>query len=90
MPKKADFERELKAQFASAARQGKSSITVNAGELHRLVGGYPPTKQGSHAMPTCCDVMHQHYRPGHDALISAPPSGRGASLTIRYTIPRRH
>jgi hypothetical protein len=38
-------------------------------------------------MPVCCAVMHAARRPG-DEILSSPPSGRGASLLIRYRLPR--
>ena len=88
MPNTLDFERELKNQLAFASKQGKPFLDVNAGELHRAVGGYPQLKQGSHAMPTCCNVMRAAQKLGKDVVLQSPPKGRGASLTIRYRLPR--
>ncbi len=38
-------------------------------------------------MPICCDVMQQERKAG-DVVVSEPEKGKGASLTIRYKIPR--
>ena len=84
MPGIDDFKAALRQHLADAERQGASSIDVNSGELHRAVGGYPSTR---HSMPTCCTVMYGEQR-ADDLLISRPPKGRGATLTIRYKLPR--
>ena len=68
----------LEASSASA-----SHADIQAGVLHRRVGGYPGR---SHAMPVCCDVMRAAMRAG-DIVLSQPPKGKGASLTIRYKLP---
>lgn len=59
-------------------------VDVNSGDLHRRLGGYPSQ---SHQMPTCCSVMWSIKGPG-DEVMSQPPSGKGATLTIRYQTPR--
>jgi 5-methylcytosine-specific restriction protein A len=79
-----DFETALHGQFATAIKMGKSDIVINSGELHRLVGGYPGN---NHRMPMCCSVMRAEMRVG-DAIINQPPKGNGASLSIKYTLPR--
>jgi 5-methylcytosine-specific restriction protein A len=84
MPSKDDFASELSRQFSDAAARGAPSVDINSGELHRIVGGYPGT---DHRMPICCDVMYAEYRTG-DAVLSRPPRGKGASVTIRYALPR--
>jgi len=77
-----DFRKELNAQMRRAKSRGAASIDINSGELHRAVGGYPgPT----HAMPNCCQVMRAAMR-GADTVVSEPPKGAGASLTIRYML----
>lgn len=81
---KQEFEEELRQRFRRAVERGEASIIVNSGDMHRSLGGYPAP---NHQMPTCCNVMHSHARVG-DEILSAPPSGRGASLTIRYRLPR--
>ncbi len=88
MPGSADFRIELATQMERARRQGAPHIEINAGELHRAAGGYPPAPGQHHAMPTCCNVMWAEHRKGNAEIISSPESGRGASLTIRYRLPR--
>ena len=84
MPTVEDFRRELRAQFRLAKTKGASYIEVNSGDLHRKLGGYPGQR---HAMPSCCNVMNEE-KGISDTVVSSPPKGRGASLTIRYKIPR--
>lgn len=55
-------------------------IDLNSGLIHREVGGYPGRK---HRMPICCDVM-KSFMKEDDEILSSPPKGNGASLTIRY------
>jgi hypothetical protein len=85
MPNKDEFREELHARFKRAMERGATEIEINSGELHRALGGYPAQK---HQMPTCCDAMQEEVRAG-DRVVSSPPRGRGASLTIRYELPRR-
>lgn len=59
---------------------GYGTVEVSAGVLHRMTGGYPGP---DHRMPVCCAVMQDNLGEG-DVVISSPPSGTGASLTIRY------
>ena len=88
MPTVADFQQEIDAQTKRAANQGRKSIEINAGELHRLVGGYPPKAGENHAMPSCCQAMWSRFDPLWDEEIEVPPSEKGASLTLRYSLPR--
>jgi hypothetical protein len=83
-PTAEDFSRELSRQLIRAENRGAGHIEINSGELHRVVGGYPGP---DHRMPTCCEVMRRSLRPGDEA-ISEPSGGNGASLTIRYKLPR--
>lgn len=41
MPSTDDFRQELAAMIKRAAQQGRTHVEVNAGELHRMLGGYP-------------------------------------------------
>jgi len=84
MPSPKDFQEELVRMIGEAEKQGLSSIEINSGALHRKVGGYPGN---SHRMPSCCEVMRQYMKSG-DVVIKAPPKGNGASLTIKYKLPR--
>ena len=78
----ADFIRVLQQIFLE--NSGNEFVDIRAGALHRRVGGYPGY---NHRMPICCKVM-QNARIGADEIIASPPSGQGASLTIRYYLPR--
>jgi hypothetical protein len=75
--------------FRSALRKKLSesqgdSVVVTSRELHILVGGYPSR---NHRMPTCCRAMREAKQPG-DEEIGGPQKGNGATLTIRYLLPR--
>lgn len=76
------FETALTEMLAHAADRGAKSVSVNSGNLHRSVGGYPGR---NHRMPICCEVMYARKGDG-DRVISAPPKGKGASLTIEYAV----
>lgn len=88
MPDAADFRTELQAQIARAERQRRPHIEVNAGELHRTVGGYPPKSGVSHWMPSCCKVMRDEFDSSRDEIVHQTESGTAPSLTIRYRLPR--
>jgi 5-methylcytosine-specific restriction protein A len=85
MPSVQDFRMELKAQLYRAQKRGLSHIDIKAGDLHRRLGGYPAQ---SHQMPSCCEAMYAEKNAG-DVIIARPPEGKGASLTVRYKLPRR-
>ena len=84
MPTARDFRSGLLAMFKEAEKQDLSSLTIEARRLHRQVGGYPGP---NHRMPTCCDVMLAEKR-ANDTIVPQPRKGKGASLTIQYTLPR--
>ena len=84
MPTTDDFKSELRKQLGRAEKRGAASVEINSGELHRVVGGYPGT---GHRMPMCCRAMYAEQRAG-DEILSQPEKGKGASLTIRYQLPR--
>jgi sarcosine oxidase delta subunit len=81
-PRAPDFRAALRRAFEQA--RGQPFVDVNAGDLHRQVGGYPGPNQ---RMPNCCSVMRQAMQEG-DTIRATPPKGAGASLTIRYRLPR--
>jgi len=81
MPSADDFRSALYSIFSSS--QG-GYVDVTSGDLHRRVGGYPGT---NHAMPNCCSIMRQAMQRG-DVIVAEPPKGNGATLTIRYRLPR--
>ena len=57
---------------------------VKSGDLHRQVGGY---SSKTHRLTTCCQVMRNAMLPG-DHILAAPPRGNGATLLVRYRLPR--
>ena len=83
-PTAEDFQAELERIFNEAKRSGVSYVDVRAGDLHTKVGGYPAA---NHRMPVCCSVLRRNMS-AHDEVMDAPKSGQGASLVIRYRIPR--
>jgi hypothetical protein len=86
MPTADEFRAELAAQIDRALKQGRPHVEVNAGELHRTLGGYPGQ---SHHMPICCSVLREEAHIGNAEVVYETPSGAGAALTIRYMLPRR-
>lgn len=84
MPTKDEFRDALKSAFRDETARGADHLVINAGELHRRLGGYPAP---NHQMPSCCNAMYDEKKPT-DTVVQTPPKGRGASLTIRYRLPR--
>lgn len=80
-----DFTAKLNTMLSEAENKRLPAIEINAGELHKKVGGYP--NRGNHRMPVCCDAMRQAMQIG-DVVIEEPPKGKGPSLTIKYKLPR--
>jgi len=83
-PRKVDFDVELQRQLAAATSAGAKMLDISAKELHIAVGGYSGP---SHAMPSCCSAMRSEQRLT-DEVLAQPPKGKGASLKIRYFLPR--
>jgi len=81
---RSDFDQALAYEFVDAAKMGASSVTVQASKLHAKVGVYP---RPDHRMPVCCDAMYGAMKQG-DQVIARPPKGKGATLKIRYLLPR--
>jgi len=79
-----EFAAALDHWLATANVLGFAAVEVTAGALHRRVGDYPGV---SHRMPCCCNAMRRALFAG-DVLVSEPECGAGASLTIRYVLPR--
>jgi hypothetical protein len=84
MPEADDFRAALQKRLAEAEKNRESHCDVQSGDLHRDVGIYPAS---NHLMPICCDVMRQAMR-GEDWIIREPPKKNGASVVIRYMLPR--
>jgi hypothetical protein len=83
-----EFEAEIRAQIQRAVRQHRPHLEINAGELHRAVGGYP-TKDGEHhSMPTCCTAMREELKRGNAEIVFETASGNAAAFTVRYNLPR--
>ena len=79
-----DLRIEAQNQISRAGHQRRGHVEINAGELHRVVGGYPAQ---SHRMKAACDALRSLMLEG-DEEVFGPQSGYGASLTIRYRLPR--
>lgn|GEM_PF-628488 len=84
-PNTQDFRLALQEIKDKAANEGRSSVVVTAGALHRIVGGYPGPH---HRMPMCCQAMRAAMQRG-DAIVAQPPKGNGASLEIAYSLSPR-
>lgn len=80
----ADFQEQLDTIFQDARQKELSHVDVLSGDLHRRVGYYPGT---NHRMPVCCSIMRQNLKAG-DTVLHEPPKGNGATVKIRYKIPR--
>jgi hypothetical protein len=85
MPDTDEFRTELLSMLQRGQRQGRPHVEVNAGELHRVIGVYPDARK--HRMPMCCEAMLSEKR-ASDEIVFEPLKGKGASLTIRYRLPR--
>jgi 5-methylcytosine-specific restriction protein A len=75
------FRRALRKKLSESKGD---SVVVTSRELHCLVGGYPSR---NHRMPTCCRAMREAMQLG-DRETEGPSKGNGATLTIRYLLPR--
>lgn len=76
------FRRALQSLFDESPA---GFIDVNAKELYSKVGGGAGRKYN---MAGCCYVMTKAKQSG-DKIVAGPPSGKGATLTIRYVLPRQ-
>ena len=75
------FRKALRALFDEAKGD---FVDVTSGDLYRTVGGRTGR---DYRMATCCGVMGKTMR-ADDKILASPPSGKGATLTIRYFLPR--
>ena len=79
---KKDFENALEEAKRKAIEEGKQSLTLTAGDIHRTVGVYP---KPNHFMRLCCKVMRESMQEQNgDCVVYEPQSGEGASLKIIY------
>jgi 5-methylcytosine-specific restriction protein A len=85
LPTKEQFREEVRSQLREAELRGAASIDLNSGEIHRKLGGYPGQ---NHQMQPCCSAMYDEQNEATDKVLAKPEKGYGASLTIRYALPR--
>jgi hypothetical protein len=85
MPTTDEFREEIRAQLREAELAGASEIELNAGQVHRKMGGYPGL---NHQMKPCCDALYAEMHDGLDEVLAAPNKRHGASVTIRFGLPR--
>jgi len=81
---------DTKSKVASIMQWAKANgiveVTINAGELAKVLGLYDPpndinnVKSVSDAMHDLCDKTKG------DAIIYEPPAGSGTSVIIRYKV----
>jgi voltage-gated potassium channel len=83
-PERETFIAAIEHSITRAQEQGRAHIEINAGELHRTVGGYPAA---SHRMPLCCAALRS-LMDSRDTVVFQPPGSNGASFTVRYALPR--
>ncbi len=84
IPTTDDFREAIRKKLRLAEMRQATFLDINSGELHRELGGYPGPKA---AMPSCCNAMYAEQKAA-DSILAQPPKGKGASLTIRYKLPR--
>ncbi|WP_077359465.1 hypothetical protein [Fictibacillus arsenicus] len=83
LPRVTDFKEEIDALKKQAKIKGEPYIEIVALELHKRLG----MPAGNHRMATCCDAMYaMMINERGDHIISAPPKGKGSTLTIRYNL----
>lgn len=83
-PDAAAFEKGIRLIWKNGKASGLTFVEIESGDLHRRLGGYPGP---GHRMPDCCQVMRR-LMTGRDSVLKEPPSGKGATLLIRYALPR--
>jgi hypothetical protein len=76
-----DFQIHLNDILLSAQDKGFQFVDVKSGDLLKRMGAQ------NHRTPLCCSVMKNNMKAG-DIILHKPPSGQGASLIIRYKLPR--
>ena len=84
VPRAEDFEQKIRQRWTDATEHGLAYVDVKSGDVHKAVGGYPGH---NHRMPMCCEVMRR-LMTGADRIITQPERGQGASVVIRYQLPR--
>ena len=74
----------IRVYFQITTHKGQPSIVIQAGKLHRIVGGYPGK---NHRMPVCCGVMRKRMQTG-DTILPNSLRKDGASLQICYLLKK--
>jgi hypothetical protein len=82
-PTRADFDAHLGTIIEAGRAEGRAFVDVTARALHDAVGGYPALR-GQHRMPQACAAMQAMAKTMPSEVLYSPPSGQGASLSIRY------
>ena len=77
-----NFERCLDKILDDATNSGQSSIVIQAGKLHRIVGRYQVT---NNRIPMCCSVMRSRMQESDETLPNSLKKD-GASLQICYLL----
>jgi hypothetical protein len=81
LPRVTEFKEEIDTLKRQAKIKGVPYIEIVALELHKRLG----MPAGNHRMASCCDAMYAMMNNERgDQVISAPPKGKGSTLTIRY------
>ncbi|HJK67467.1 MAG TPA: hypothetical protein O0Y13_00125, partial [Methanocorpusculum sp.] len=76
----ADFYHALYRRFDAAAAAGEPDLVVSAGDLHKSL-------KASNRLSLCCNCMYDTQNIG-DSIVNVPSGGVGATLSIRYVLPR--
>lgn len=84
MPTLQTFLAVIQILLDVAEAYGQPHKDIRAGDLHTFIGGYPSP---NHRMPQCNNAMRQMML-NNDTVLIEPPQGQGATLTIRYFLPR--
>ena len=87
-----NFDSTVEKMIREARDAGKSSITVTAQDLHKMVlcehCEHPNKYPGpNHRIPMCCAAMRKVMQEqSGDHIVYEPPCGEGASLEITYNL----
>ena len=83
-PTTQDFIAVILIMLNTAQDYNQQYLDITAGNLHAFIGGYP---NPNHRMRSCNSAMRQVMQE-NDLILEQPPQGHGATLTIRYFMPR--
>lgn len=77
----------LRRKLKRAETSGLTHVDIRASDLHQEVWGLDSYPDPSHRIPVVCSVMDMLRKDG-DVYLHRPPKGKGASLEMRYLLPR--